>query len=108
VAEVFGDTVDGRSAAVGMGVHRFRDPGLVEEFSAERFDLDVSEFHRYGVDWRADGLTFSVDGTVVRRVRQSPSYPMQLMIGVFDFPAKATGADVPVPELVVSHVTGRP
>jgi hypothetical protein len=32
---------------------------------------------------------------------------MQLMIGVFDFPAKATGGDEPVPELVVSHVTGR-
>ncbi|TWF81100.1 glycosyl hydrolase family 16 [Pseudonocardia hierapolitana] len=108
VAEVFGDTVDGEGAAVGIGLHRFRDPELVEEFSAERFDLDVSEFHRYGVDWRPDGLTFSIDGTVVRRVRQSPSYPMQLMIGVFDFPAKATGADEPVPELVVSHVTGRP
>ena len=31
---------------------------------------------------------------------------MQLMIGVFDFPAKAEDdADVPVPELVVSHVS---
>ena len=39
----------------GERVHRFRDPELVEEFSAERFDLDVSEFHRYGVDWRRTG-----------------------------------------------------
>jgi len=108
VAEVFGDAVDDEGAAVGIGVHRFRDPELVEEFSADRFPLDVSRFHRYGVDWRPDGLTFSIDGEVVRRVRQSPTYPMQLMIGVFDFPAKATGADEPVPELVVSHVIGRP
>jgi hypothetical protein len=33
---------------------------------------------------------------------------MQLMIGVFDFPAKAAAAEVPVPELVVSHVRGHP
>jgi hypothetical protein len=108
VAEVFGDTVDDQGAAVGIGVHSFRDPTLVEEFSAERVPLDVTRFHRYGVDWRPDGLTFTIDGAVVRRVRQSPAYPMQLMIGVFDFPAKATGGDEPVPELVVSHVTGRP
>jgi beta-glucanase (GH16 family) len=91
-----------------MGVHRFRDPDLVEEFSAERFDVDVAEFHRYGVDWRPEGLTFSIDGAVGRRVRQSPAYPMQLMIGVFDFPAEATGAGEPVPELVVAQVTGHP
>jgi hypothetical protein len=112
VAEVFGDTLreeaGAASAAVGIGVHRFRDPALVEEFSAERFPLDVTRFHRYGVDWRPDGLTFTIDGAVVRRLRQSPAYPMQLMIGVFDFPAKATGADEPVPELVVSRVTGTP
>jgi Glycosyl hydrolases family 16 len=109
VAEVFGDTVDDQGAAVGIGVHRFRDPALVEEFFAERVPLDVTRFHRYGVDWRPDGLTFTIDGAVVRRVRQSPAYPMQLMIGVFDFPAKATGGDdEPVPELVVSDVIGRP
>ena len=57
-------------------------------------------------------MTFSVDGEVVRRLEQAPDYPMQLMLGVFDFPAKATAAAVPVPELlpelVVSHVVGRP
>ena len=46
----------------------------------------------------------SVDGVVVRRVAQAPDYPMQLMIGVFDFPAKAVaGEPVPVPELVVER-----
>ena len=55
-------------------------------------------------------LAFTVDGEVVRRLDQAPDYPMQLMIGVFDFPAKAATADgeVPVPELVVSHVRGYP
>jgi hypothetical protein len=110
VAEVFGDAVRDGSADVGIGVHRFRDPVLVEEFATESLPIDVAEFHTYGVDWRPGALAFSVDGAVVRRVDQAPDYPMQLMIGVFDFPAKAAPdeADVPVPELVVSHVRGRP
>jgi hypothetical protein len=110
VAEVFGDAVGDGSADVGMGLHRFRDPALVEEFSADPLGLDVAEFHTYGVDWRPGSLVFTVDGEAVRWLDQAPDYPMQLMIGVFDFPAKAAADDVevPVPQLVVSHVRGRP
>jgi hypothetical protein len=110
VMEVFGDAVRDGSADVGMGLHKFRDPGLTENFSAEPLDIDVAEFHTYGVDWRPGSLTFTVDGQVTKRIAQSPNYPVQLMIGVFDFPAKAdpTSTDVPVPELVVSHVIGHP
>ena len=109
VAEVFGDAVREGSADVGMGLHRFRDPALVEAFAAEPLGIDVAEFHTYGVDWQPRSLALTVDGEVVRRVDQAPDYPMQLMIGVFDFPAKAADGDreVPVPEMVVSHVRGR-
>lgn len=108
VMEVFGDAVGEGTASVGMGLHKFRDPVLTEDFAAERLPIDVAEFHTYGVDWRPDSLTFTLDGTPVKRVAQSPNYPVQLMIGVFDFPAKAdpSSPDVPVPELVVSHVVG--
>ena len=42
---------------------------------------------------------------MVRRVDQAPDYPVQLEIGVFDFPDKATGDGRRTrPELVVSHV----
>lgn len=110
VAEVFGDAVRDGSADVGIGLHRFRDPALVEEFSADPLAIDVAEIHTYGVDWQPGSLVFTVDGRVVRRLEQAPDYPVQLMIGVFDFPAKAAPGDleVPVPELVVSHVHGRP
>jgi hypothetical protein len=108
VMEIFGDAVRYGSADVGMGLHKFRDPGLTENFAAEPLDIDVAEFHTYGVDWRPGSLTFTVDGEVTKRIAQSPNYPVQLMIGVFDFPAKAdpSSTDVPVPELVVSHVVG--
>ncbi|NED96242.1 glycoside hydrolase family 16 protein [Phytoactinopolyspora alkaliphila] len=109
VAEVFGDAVRDSSADVGIGLHRFRDPALSEEFSADPLGLDVTEFHTYGVDWRPGSLAFLVDDEVVRRCDQAPDYPMQLMIGLFDFPAKATGGvHTSAPELVVSHVRGKP
>ncbi|MGY1739968.1 MULTISPECIES: glycoside hydrolase family 16 protein [unclassified Blastococcus] len=110
VAEVFGDTVTGGTAAVGMGLHRFRDPGLTEDFAAVRLPLDVTADHTYAVDWRPGSLVFSVDGDVVRRVGQAPDYPVQLMLGVFDFPDRAPAGEtaVPVPELVVSSVVVRP
>jgi len=109
VAEIFGDAVRDGSAAVGMGVHQFRDPALREEWAAERFDLDVAAFHTYGVDWRPGSLAFTIDGRVVRRLDQAPDYPMQLMIAVFDFPARAVDGGKPaVPELIVSYVRGRP
>jgi hypothetical protein len=107
VMEIFGDAVRPGSADVGIGLHKFRDPGLVEQWSTVPLPIDVSEFHTYAVDWQPGSLVFSVDGTPVRTIGQSPNYPVQLMLAVFDFPDKATGADdVPVPEMIVSHVLG--
>lgn len=109
VAEIFGDAVRPGSAAVGMGVKAFRDPRLTEEFEAVRLPLDITASHDYAVDWTDRGLVFTVDGAVVRELGQAPDYPVQLMIGVFDFPARATGrAPGFVPELVVSAVRGTP
>jgi hypothetical protein len=109
VAEIFGSGIRGGSAEVGMGVHKFRDPLLSEDFSAPALDIDVAQFHTYAVDWLPGSLTFSIDGAAVRRSSQSPGYPMQLMTGVFDFPAKpgAEGFATHVPEMVISHVRGR-
>ena len=110
VLEVFGDAVAGGRAGVGMGLHKFRDPGLTEDFTADPLEIDVADFHTYAVDWRPGSLRFTVDAEPVKHIAQSPNYPVQLMIGVFDFPERADPAatEVPVPELVVSHVIGTP
>jgi hypothetical protein len=111
LVEVFGRTIrveDSRTVAdVGSGVHPFRDPALHEEFSAEPTPIDVARFHTYAVDWSASRLVFSVDGSVTRVLDQAPDYPVQLILGVFDFPDESPDPSV-VPELVVRHVTGRP
>jgi len=110
VAEIFGSGIHGSSAEIGMGVKRLRDPELRQEFSVMPMEMDVASFHTYGVDWRPGSIEFAVDGTTVRRLAQAPDYPLQLMIGVFDFPAASPAYEkgVPIPELVVSHVRGVP
>lgn len=107
VAEIFGDAVRDGLTQVGVGVHQFRDPALREEFATEPMRLDPADDHTYAVDWQPGSLAFAVDGHVVRRLEQAPDYPVQLMIGVFDFPAKDPDDDT-VPTMVVSRVTGRP
>lgn len=108
VMEVFGDAVaPGESAAVGMGLHAFRDPGVQEDFTTVRLPLDVAEPHSYAVEWDASVATWSVDGGVVRRCERPPVYPVQLMLAVFDFPDRSVGGDDHlVPELVVDRITG--
>ncbi|MCZ2857179.1 glycoside hydrolase family 16 protein [Blastococcus sp. VKM Ac-2987] len=108
VMEVFGDAVEpGVSAAVGMGTHPFRDPRMVEDFAAPRLALDVTKFHTYAVDWRAEQAVFLVDGEPVRTVGVTPDYPMQSMLAVFDFPGKAVpGEPYTEPELVVDRIRG--
>jgi len=110
VAEVFGEAIEEGTAAIGMGIRTFRDPGLIGDFSTPRLDIDVSELHTYAVVWNPESVEILVDAATVRRLEQSPSYPVQLMIGVFDFPARdpsGVWADH-VPELVVSSVRGSP
>jgi hypothetical protein len=108
--EVFGHTVGEGRAGIGSGIHPFRDPMLVEEFSAEPRRIDVRERHLYAVDWRPGRVDFFLDSDRYRRVAQAPDYPMQLIIGVFHFPASAAvlGTSSEVPELTVHRVTGRP
>jgi hypothetical protein len=108
VAEVFGDAVrPGASAAVGSGLHAFRDPAVLEDFAAVRLPIDVASFHTYAVNWAGDRADFLVDGELVRSCPRPPTYPMQMMLAVFDFPDKSTGEDHhAVPALIVDHLRG--
>jgi len=120
IVEVFGDTVTvgqdrvgqdgGRPAAsLGCGIKALRDPHLTQEFSASPHEIDVSTDHRFAVDWQPGRVGFLVDDVLVKTVHQAPDYPMQLILGVFEFPGRAPAgqAEAPVPELVVRRVLAR-
>jgi hypothetical protein len=111
--EVFGDSIkdgpDGPVAAIGQGVHPFRDPALTDDFAAAPRALDVRDFHVYAADWRPGAVSFVIDSERVRRVSQAPDYPMQLEIAVFDFPDRSSAAPGDhVPVLEVDWIRGTP
>jgi hypothetical protein len=85
ICEIFGKNVEAGSAAIGMGVHPFGDPSISDDFEEVRLPIDVREFHDYAAEWTPDGVTFFVDGQPVRSVRQTPGYPMQFMLGIYEF-----------------------
>lgn len=107
VVEIFGRSVDDGSCEVGLGIKAFRDPALSQDFAAPRLAIDPADVHTYAVDWDAREVAFTVDGEVVRRCAGPPTYPMQVMVAVYDFPEWSVGGDDHlVPELVVDHIAG--
>lgn len=110
VVEVFGSTVrggPGPSAEIGVGVKAIRDPRLRDDFAAPRLPLDVRDRHTYSVDWNPEEAVFRVDGAIVRRCANPPAYPLQIMIGVFDFPSpdpESTDRDPTVPDPTVPEL----
>jgi hypothetical protein len=109
VVEVFGRSIRGGAAEIGVGIKKVYDPYLVHQFAAPLLEIDVAEMHVYAVEWNDRVARFTVDGALVHSASSPPTYPMQAMLAVFDFPGWSTGDDDHlVPRLVVDSVTGRP
>jgi hypothetical protein len=94
VCEIFGRDVGPRQCRVGMGLHPFGDTKIRDEFSAEVVEIDARQSHTYAAEWRPELVAFYVDDQLIKVVRQSPSYPMQFMLDIFEF---ADGPDLPSP-----------
>jgi hypothetical protein len=107
VCEIFGRDVHPDHAVVGVGVHPFGDPEIVDDFSRVTVPIDARELHVYVADWTPDGIEFSIDGDAVKTVEQSPAYPMQLMLGIYELPAEGEDRVGPYPKaFVVDYVRG--
>jgi hypothetical protein len=109
MCEIFGRGVTPDRAEVGMGVRSFRDPGIVGDFSVERLAIDAREFHVYAAMWTPQRVAFYVDERLVKVADESPSYPMQLMLGIYEFADGSGPASPPEhypKELVVDWFRG--
>ena len=107
ICEIFGRDVTPGSAGVGVGVHPFGDDRVVDDFSRVTLPIDAREFHVYTAEWTPDEVTFLVDGDTVKTVGQSPAYPMQLMLNIYELPADGDASPGPYPkEFIVDYVRG--
>ena len=88
VCELFGRESGADHLTVGVGVHPFGDPGIVDDFSKVPLAVDPHARHVYAAEWSPAEVVFLVDGECIKTVDQSPAYPMQLMLGIYEFPAE--------------------
>lgn len=94
IFEIFGRDIAPDRVRIGMGVHPFGDSTIRDEFAQVPVAIDAREPHVYAAEWTPDRIRFFVDDVLVKTVDQSPAYPMQLMLDVFEF---ADGDDPPDP-----------
>ncbi|QLG44741.1 glycoside hydrolase family 16 protein [Costertonia aggregata] len=107
IMEIFGHQIEKDSLINGSGIHPFGDKGLVDDFHYDKLKMDISEFHTFSVDWQPNFVKYYVDGKHIRTINQSPNYPMQFMIDIFEFPDKPQSEVSAYPkEFIIDYVKG--
>jgi len=90
ICELFGRELSARSARVGYGLHPFGDPAIRDEFYRDTVAIDAAAYHVYAAEWTPDQVAFFVDNVKTRTIAQSPGYPMQLMLSIYELPGQLT------------------
>lgn len=87
LVEIFGRDIhpDG-SALVGLGIHPFGDPALRDDFVQVETAGDVRDERTYSVEWMPGAARFFIDDVLVAEADQSPAYPLQLMLNLYELP----------------------
>lgn len=109
VCEIFGDETTATTLVSGSGLHPFGDPALRDEFHKDELPLDPSAFHVFAAEWTPEGVTFLADGRPIRTIPQSPTYPMQFMLNIYELPDRLPpgGRSGPWPKVFeVDYVRG--
>jgi len=84
--ELLGSENGKEESVVRYGIHPWSDPTMHEEFFVDKFMLDSAHFHIYAVEWTPQHVDFYIDNIKIKRIHQSPQYPMQFMLGMFELP----------------------
>jgi len=95
VVELFGDSVGTETSELSIGVKAHQDPRLRDDMARVTVALDATVWHTYSAEWDATRVRFYVDDDLVRAVDQGVTYPMQLMVDLFEFRPAATNGSYP-------------
>jgi beta-glucanase (GH16 family) len=88
-----GATIGPTSSRIGYGLHPWSDPTIRDEFHEDSVPIDATEFHVYAAEWTPQRVDFYVDNRMTRSIPQSPQYPMQFMLGIYERPSVAKPGD---------------
>lgn len=107
IFEIKGKNVTENSAIIGYGIHPFGDRNLKDEFYEEKYDIDVTKYHIYAAEWTSEKVDFFIDNKKIKTIKQSPNYPMQFMLNIYEVPVnkEKTGNDKIFPkEFLVDYI----
>jgi hypothetical protein len=86
IAELFGGRSGENRSTVRLGVKAHHDPRLHTDMVDLDLDLDTTTEHVYAAEWNNRNVRFFIDDRHVHTVEQSLTYPLQLMVDLFEFP----------------------
>jgi hypothetical protein len=91
--ELHGGNISPARSRVDCGVLAWNDPALRDECYEDWVTINAAEYHVYALEWTPTTVSFFVDGTKLRTVKQSPQYEMQFMLGVYERPHEVLAND---------------
>jgi hypothetical protein len=106
IVEIKGKNIQNDSTTVGYGVHPFSDPELKDEFYEDRFNIQTSAYHIYAADWTPTQVDFYIDNVKTKTIYQSPKYPMQLMLNIYELPDSASKKNTYPATFEIDYVRG--
>ncbi|MBI5931311.1 MAG: glycoside hydrolase family 16 protein [Chloroflexi bacterium] len=86
VFELVGNRSGAEKSGVRYGVHPWGDSTLRDEFYEDYFAIDTTRYHIYGVEWTPSHIDHFIDNVKIKTIYQSPHYPMQFMLGIYELP----------------------
>ena len=86
IVEIFGNNIAPEGTRLGHGLKRINDPRLAQDFHEDLLPFDPAAYHVYACEWRPDVIHFYLDDRRLRTIAQSPGYPMQFMVNVYELP----------------------
>ncbi|MBW4438250.1 MAG: glycoside hydrolase family 16 protein [Pleurocapsa minor GSE-CHR-MK-17-07R] len=106
IFEVFGEHATPTQSEVRYGVHPWQDDALKDEFYREVLSFDATAFHIYAAEWTPTHIDFYIDNVKRQTIRQSPAYPMQFMLGLYELPGAAHDSAAYPKRFVVDYFRG--
>jgi hypothetical protein len=106
VMEIFGRNCTASTTTFGYGIKQAADPRLQTEYHEDVLPFDVADWHVYGAEWNATGVTHFLDGEPLRHIKMAPQYPLQLMLGIYELPNDPQPIEKQTATFTIDYVKG--
>ena len=106
VMEIFGRNNTAMTTTLGYGVKQATDARLATQYHEDILPFSASDWHVYGAEWNASGVTHFLDGKLLRHIKQVPHYPLQLMLGIYELPNDPRPVERRAATFTVDYVRG--